>query len=481
MNAAIVICSHLHSRRVPRKAFVALNGVPLLEHLIRRLSPSPRLIVVAVPNLEAKEYREFCQRFGDRVAVWQGPLDDPLARLHMVAKGLTLDYVVRVNHDKLFVNPGRIERHLQVAQESRLQYVYSSHFVDGTGFEVISATALRRAAERFKAVEHVSYAIRCVTDDVCDLPDVGTRSPHRLLIDYPEDVDVMNRILSAVGNDATLSDALAYLDCHPEIAAINRTPALTVYTCAHDAEPWIDKAMGSVATQHGFGDFEYVLVDDASQDGTQAAMRRFAARYANVNVLWNTENLGLASSSNVALAAARGRYIMRLDADDYLVSPNALQDLVRAISASGYDAMYPDNYMGSMDRIQKGREQHHIGGAIFSTRAVNHIKFTDGLRGLEGYDFFERARARLKIGYYDSPTFFYRQRPDSLSRRDPEIRAALKSAIDLRIAAECPKCGHIVQVPTLALNGQRMRCPRCEATPVLGSPIVTESDLEALR
>jgi spore coat polysaccharide biosynthesis protein SpsF (cytidylyltransferase family) len=348
-----------------------------------------------------------------------------------VAGRYDLDTVVRICHDKIFLDPDSILECLETFHESDLDYLYSSQFVDGSGFEIISASSLKQASLEFKDVEHVSYAIQCVTDRVCNLGSIQEHPiRHRLLIDYPEDVKLIQIILTTLGNDCTLKEVLEFLDKNPKISKINRLPLLTVYTCAYNADQWLGTCMGTVAAQEGFRDHEYLLIDDYSKDKTTYLMSQFCSIYSNSKWFRNESNLGLASSSNIALSHARGKYILRLDADDYFPTSTALKEMLSAIEESGLDVIYPDNYYGSFKTIQKGFESHHVGGAIFRTRAANHVKFTNGLRGYEGYDFFSRAQNQLKIGYLDKPIFFYRQHPNSMSKTNLDLRKQIKEQID---------------------------------------------------
>jgi glycosyltransferase involved in cell wall biosynthesis len=188
--------------------------------------------------------------------------------------------------------------------------------------------------------------------------------------------------------------------------------------------------MQSVESQEGFARFEYILLDDHSSDKTFQAMARFKAKHQNVKLIRNVRNLGLASSSNVALKEARGKFIMRLDADDYFVHKTSLREMLGEINQRPLDAIYPANYFGSMTRIQQPEENHHIGGAIFRAAALNHVKFTEGIRGLEGLDLYARARDQLKIGYFSRPIFFYRQHEGSLSKTNLDERAKIKTRIE---------------------------------------------------
>lgn len=432
-KTGIVICSRSDSQRIPNKPFVQINGAPVLEHLIKRLIPTGLHIYLAVPHNDVAIYLKFAERFSKKdLTVVAGSAQDPLARMCSVAFKHDLDAVVRVCHDKIFMHSETILHAVDTFWSSKLDYLYSSAFVDGSGFEVISYESLKKASQIFQNVEHVGYAIHCVTKNSANIANNHGQpnTVHRLLIDYPEDLKVMELIFAELGNDCTLEDAIEFLDANPWVSKINQLPKLTVYTCAYNSEKWIKAAMGSVSAQHGFGEMQYLLIDDFSDDKTSFHMSQFCSVYKNAEWIRNPKNLGLASSSNIALSKAKGKYIVRLDADDYLCAHNALEKLTAYIEATGADVVYPDNYHGSFKKIQKGMEQHHVGGAIFRTRAANHVKFTDGLRGYEGYDFFSRAKDCLKLGYYEKPVFFYRQHEGSLSRVDEQGRKKIREQID---------------------------------------------------
>jgi hypothetical protein len=347
-----------------------------------------------------------------------------------VAKLHKLKRIIRVTHDKVFVHYTMIFAFLKIFDESKADYVYSSDFIPGSAFEIISRRALLSAAKKYRNVEHVSYAIRLTANKSVNLILKRSPGPHRLLIDYPEDLNVLRKVITELGIDCTLDQAIEYLDKNPDVSTENKLPQVTIYTCAYNAGKWISQCMSSVALQEGFEKFEYIIVDDKSTDNTLEEIEKFAKRHKNVRVFKNKINLGLATSSNKALSNAKGSFILRLDADDYFTTSTMLKTMLLFIDGTEYDAVYPDFYDGSIRNIVEGANVHHIGGALFRTRAVNFIKFTDGLRHLEGYDFFARARSQLNIGYLRRPGFFYRRTPGSMSKQNPQTRKQIKEGID---------------------------------------------------
>ena len=419
-----VICSRSNSNRVKNKPFQNINGIPLIEHLVRRcLSVGNYAVIVAVPKSDYSLYKKLKDKINsDYFQVEQGS-DCPLERMADVAFKYDIDDIVRVCHDKVFIEKEAFDLLYKRHLETDSDYTISSDFVPGSAFEIISKRVLMECAKRFKNIEHISYVVRYLSKNIQDVPLKQLwNSQHRFLIDYSEDLKMMELLFHSIGNEASLKDAIRFLDQHQWLSRMNKLPRVTIYTCAYNSEKWITKAMGSVASQNIFKDCEYILIDDYSKDHTPILMGKFASIYKNVTFIRNNENKGLASSSNIALSKARGKYIIRLDSDDYFLNEYVIEELVSEIEKTNLDAIYPDNYFGSFNKIQKGSEKHHVGGSIFRTNAANHVKFTDGLRGYEGLDFFVRAKDQLKVGYYNKPLFFYRQHNESLTKNNLDYR-----------------------------------------------------------
>jgi|GEM_PF-6008502 len=437
MKFGIVVTSRADSARVPGKAFRKINGKPLIEHLLQRCVNTGLPVTLAIPQADSAKFHRTFTQF-PTVLKYVGFDEDPLARMWAVSSLWSgpVDAVIRVCHDKVFIEPELIALACKTFEAKNLDYLYSSQFTAGSGFEIISSQALALAASKYKHVEHISYAIKNVTTNThnLEIPE-KFRSQYRFLVDYPNDLALLETIFATVGQDCTLEQAIAFMREHPWAYKLNLLPKLTVYTCAYNAEKWLSKTMGSVFEQWGFKHMEYLLVDDHSTDRTPLMMARASTQFPNVRFIRNSSNLGLASSSNVALHEARGEYILRLDADDYLVGRYALDDLIKEISSTGKDVIYPHNYFGRMNKIQNGKDQRHVGGAIFRRGALNHIKFTEQLRGWEGHDLYLRAKDQLNIGYLGKPTFFYRQRKDSMSKSNLVERARLKAEIEERYSA----------------------------------------------
>src|SRR5687768_13534651 len=90
---------------------------------------------------------------------------------------------------------------------------------------------------------------------------------------------------------------------------------LSVVMPVYNALPSLDDSINSILTQT-FTDFEFVIFDDASTDGTVGRLRRWAARDQRIKLHENKMRLGLSGSSNAVVTQARAAIVARMDADD---------------------------------------------------------------------------------------------------------------------------------------------------------------------
>ena len=98
--------------------------------------------------------------------------------------------------------------------------------------------------------------------------------------------------------------------------AIN-TPLITVYITNHNYGKFINKAIKSVLNQ-SIKNFELIIIDDGSKDNSKKIINNYKNNKKITSIF--QKNRGLIVSNNLALRLARGKYIIRLDADDWLDS-----------------------------------------------------------------------------------------------------------------------------------------------------------------
>src|SRR5262245_47483785 len=100
------------------------------------------------------------------------------------------------------------------------------------------------------------------------------------------------------------------------------SPEVSVCMPMYNAGPYLAPAIESILAQT-FEDFEFLILDDASTDGSLTVARRFADADRRIRVV-SFEHQGYPSLLNESLKLANGRYVARMDADD-VVLPDRLE------------------------------------------------------------------------------------------------------------------------------------------------------------
>jgi glycosyltransferase involved in cell wall biosynthesis len=108
--------------------------------------------------------------------------------------------------------------------------------------------------------------------------------------------------------------------------------SVSVLVPCFNAGRWLVECIESVRLQ-SFRPFEIIIVDDGSDDAETLEVLNSYRSVPGINVI-RKSNGGVASARNAALDAARGDYVLFLDADDYL-DVNALAAMVAAVESTG--------------------------------------------------------------------------------------------------------------------------------------------------
>ncbi|MBF0126577.1 MAG: glycosyltransferase family 2 protein, partial [Magnetococcales bacterium] len=138
---------------------------------------------------------------------------------------------------------------------------------------------------------------------------------------------------------------------------------ISVIVPCYNQGRWIERCIRSINHQEGISTdaLEILVVDDGSQDHTREVLRNLTI-LKNLRILSHETNQGLPGSLNHAIRLARGRYVVRVDADDYL-QRNCLYvmklflDMNRAYQAVAVDYVKVDHLENVMGRFNCLEEQ----------------------------------------------------------------------------------------------------------------------------
>ncbi len=154
---------------------------------------------------------------------------------------------------------------------------------------------------------------------------------------------------------------------------------------AYNAEDYLSRCLESIFSQE-FEDYEVIVINDGSTDGTAAILEQYAAKHPNLQMLIQS-NQGMATARNRGLEVAQGEYILFVDSDDRLC-PNALAALAPHLGG--------EDIIGFGARIFHETAGASAGGS--STGAATQDKATDTADASEasavltGWEYFCRER-----------------------------------------------------------------------------------------
>jgi glycosyltransferase involved in cell wall biosynthesis len=118
---------------------------------------------------------------------------------------------------------------------------------------------------------------------------------------------------------------------------INTNPQISIITITRNRADFIVKAIES-AQKQGFTNWELIVLDDDSNDGTGAIIEAFKAKDGRIKYYKNPSILGISKNRNLGLSKARGKYIAMLDSDDEWIDKDKLQKQI--------DILEKDNSIG---------------------------------------------------------------------------------------------------------------------------------------
>lgn len=119
---------------------------------------------------------------------------------------------------------------------------------------------------------------------------------------------------------------------------INTTPLVSIITPLFNAEKYIAQTIESVQ-QQGYGNWEHIIVNDASQDASEEIVKNIAERDSRIQLISLSENKGAAYCRNHATELAQGDYIAFLDSDD-LWHPEKLTKQISFMQTYNCDVSY---------------------------------------------------------------------------------------------------------------------------------------------
>jgi len=183
-------------------------------------------------------------------------------------------------------------------------------------------------------------------------------------------------------------------------------PRVSVCIPAYNGEEFIEEAIRSVLGQ-SFGDFDLVVIDDGSMDGTVDVARGFSD--PRIRIIVNPRNLGQGENWNKALDEARGEYFKLLPQDDFLY-PDCLRRQIEVFDDAANSGVAlvcgARNIVDRKGRVLMKRSFGRKRGRVDGRRAVRDcVRAGTNLIGEPGAVLIRTDFAR-KVGRFDDANFY---------------------------------------------------------------------------
>lgn len=236
-------------------------------------------------------------------------------------------------------------------------------------------------------------------------------------------------------------------------------PLVTVYITNYNYGNYIEQAVQSVLNQT-LKDFELIIIDDGSTDGSKAIIETYAQN-PKISIIYQ-KNKGLNITNNVALKAAKGKYIVRLDADDYF-EEHALKEMSDVLEKKPEIGLVFPNYyiVDASNNIVSEIKRHDFDnevtildqpahGACTMIRVASMKKvggYDESYTCQDGYELWVKFISKFKVTNINKTLFSYRRHNNNLTNNEDRIlgtRSRIKDAFVKKEALQLPKVVAII-------------------------------------
>jgi sialic acid synthase SpsE/spore coat polysaccharide biosynthesis protein SpsF (cytidylyltransferase family)/glycosyltransferase involved in cell wall biosynthesis len=461
-----VVVARSKSTRLPGKATLPIASVGALEHLFRRLDFAKAqhsitsLAFCTTKDASDDELAKLASEFG--VQVFRGDVDNVLKRMSLAFEAFhDHDLVLRITGDDILCDPEYLAKTVNYHLATGADYTDAKALPSGTEVEVFDASVLRYILSHALDTSGTEYLTNYITDNqhLFSCHSLPVTSEHsvkaRLTLDTLEDYSVIGQMVKTFAEigkefDYTMDDIADYFTKNPSELSKNQEiiqrkiplqfdtkiaisknvlkPLVTVYIVNFNYAKYLERSIESVLSQT-FQNIQILIIDDGSSDDSHRILDYYENVYG-IEVVRNT-NKGLTASNNSALRLARGKYITRLDADDFF-HEDAIRQLVSPLEKNvSVVAVFPDYAVVD----QEGNVLHYESRNDFKKDvdlfdspahgACTLIRL-EMLKEVGGYnedylcqDGWDAWLKLLKFGSVQNislPLFFYRQHGENLTR-----------------------------------------------------------------
>ena len=205
---------------------------------------------------------------------------------------------------------------------------------------------------------------------------------------------------------------------------------LSIIIINKNYEKFIQNCISSCLSQKTKYNYEIIIVDDGSKDGSIKIINKNKDKKIKKIYI---KNQGIEKASNTGISKSEGKFIMRLDSDDYL-NENCVDVLMKIITKKKYSFVYGDYFLlTNNNKIKKiklpqfnkkeilERGDFLASGTIFNKSIIKKLNYyNESIKnsGLENYELILNLILKKYIGFHvNKPLFYYRKHKNNLSKK----------------------------------------------------------------
>ena len=194
-------------------------------------------------------------------------------------------------------------------------------------------------------------------------------------------------------------------------ACSDDSPFLSVVVPVYNVSKYLEECLDSVI-QQSFKDFEVLLINDGSTDGSLDLLEEVASRDSRVRV-WSQFNCGAGSARNRGIELASGKHLIFIDPDDIFATDHVFSDLIDAMDKSG--ALICGGSLSLLKPSGKIKSEFSFDESFYHVSYEREVPleqiWTDygWIRFMYDSSLFVDGKVRFpQLNWYEDPVFFLR-------------------------------------------------------------------------
>jgi len=223
MKIGAIVQARMSSQRLPDKVLTMVNGKPLLQYLLERLTHCSSIDQIVVATSEDKSddpIAVFCHEYG--ALCYRGPLQNVAKRFYMALEKFNLDAFVRVCCDSPMLDHKLIDQGVKLfnGKYDLVTNTLPRSYPVGQCVEVIRASTFKNVYEKMSRPDHFEHVTKYYYEHsdefrIKNFSNDKDLSSYRLVVDIPEDLKRIEKIINSMTRHHTKYSLDDFIELYP--------------------------------------------------------------------------------------------------------------------------------------------------------------------------------------------------------------------------------------------------------------------------